>query len=422
MNPPLSLATYTAIDRARLPRWLLPDAWPTTLGEPALATIEIADARVHAVTPYSDTSPAGSARRLDLGGALVLPGLFEPHAHIDKAYTRSRMGRIVPGLLGAIDAAAHDRERQNADDIRARAYRALLDAERAGVTRLRTHIDWPDASAPLAWHVIGELAELWRDRVHVERIALVPLPRFAWRDRANAIARTVAASRDAWLGGFIHTSNFDARALEQLIDAASHADVGLDLHVDEELSTQARGLSDIAALAREMRPARPIVCSHVCALAARPERDALVVLDRVADAPITLVSLPRTNLLLQDAETGRTPRLRGITLIAEAQARAIPVLIGTDNVQDAFCAYGTHDPIDALRLAAIAAQLDDVFDRWSASICRTDWIDRADRGPASLIDRRADFTVFEDTDAHIWPEAARRSMLRAHGIARATVH
>ena len=418
MDRALSLANCVAVDRARLPRWLLPDAWPQIHGQPALATIEIEQARVLAVrpsNPHADSKATTPARlttgRHDLQGALLLPGLFEPHAHIDKAHTRTRMGRITPGLLGAIDAAVRDRVHQSADDIRARATRALTEAQRAGVTRLRTHIDWPDASAPLAWQIIGELADAWRDRLHVERIALIALPAFACRDRATEIAGVVAASRHAWLGGFIHTSNFDAQALQNLIECAADAEVGLDLHVDEEMSLYAQGLAHIAAHAHIVQPARPIVCSHVCALAAQPERDAHALLDRVAKSPITLVSLPRTNLLLQDAEPGRTPRKRGITLIAEARARDIPVLIGTDNVQDAFCAYGTHDPLDALRLAAIAAQLDDVFDTWSESICRGDWVDANLRAPATLVGMPAAFTVFEGSDPGIWPEASARTVM-----------
>ena len=71
------------------------------------------------------------------------------------------------------------------------------------------------------------------------------------------------------------------------------------------------------------------------------ETTALKTLDAAARAPITIVSLPITNLLLQDAVAGRTPRQRGITLVKEARARGIPLLLGSDNVQDPFCAVGT---------------------------------------------------------------------------------
>ncbi|HTJ93616.1 MAG TPA: amidohydrolase family protein [Pararobbsia sp.] len=418
MDNAVSLADCVTIDRARLPGWLLPDTWPRSDGEPALATIEIEHARVRAVQPTSDShgTQRTQGEHLDLKGALVLPGLFEPHAHIDKAYTRPRAGRIARGLLGAIDAATRDRVHQNADDIRARATRALVDAERAGVTRLRTHIDWPDGTVPLAWDVIGELADEWQARVRLERISLIPLPHFASRDGAAAIARQVAASRNAWLGGFIHTSNFDAASLDHLIESAADAGVGLDLHVDEELAPHAQGLARIAAHAHVVQPQRPIVCSHVCALATQTEHDALALLDRIARAPITLVSLPRTNLLLQDAVPGRTPRMRGITLITEARERDIPVLIGTDNVQDMFCAFGSHDPVDALRVAAIAAQLDDVFDVWSASICRSDWVDDVRRAAASLVGSPAMLTVFDATAPSTWPEATQRSILRGRDV------
>jgi cytosine deaminase len=86
------------------------------------------------------------------------------------------------------------------------------------------------------------------------------------------------------------------------------------------------------------------------------------------------VTLPITNLLLQDATTGRTPRQRGLTLVKEARARGIPVMVASDNVQDPFCPVGSFDPLEALSTGVLAAQLDAAFDQWSESLCRADWL------------------------------------------------
>ncbi|STS83178.1 putative cytosine deaminase [Klebsiella pneumoniae] len=72
-----------------------------------------------------------------------------------------------------------------------------------------------------------------------------------------------------------------------------------------------------------------------------------------------------TNLLLQDATFGRTPRQRGITLLHEAQAAGVATLLGCDNVQDAFCPAGSYDPLDTLACGLFSAQLSDLFDRQS---------------------------------------------------------
>ena len=412
----MSTSTLSLLGAARLPRWCLPSGWPVSRGQPALADISIADGCITAIVPH-DRSAAIPATARHLGGAPVLPGLVEAHTHIDKTFTRNRLGTVAPGLLAAIEAMKADRAEWTADDVRERAGRALRWAVEAGVTHLRTHCDWwePDA-APLAWHVLRELGDAWAGRLQVERVSLIPLHLFPTRDAAHALARTVAASGPgARLGGFVHTSNWDPAALRHLFDAAEAFGLDVDLHVDEELNPQACGLATTAALLREIGFSGRVVCGHACALAAQEDSLALATLDAVARAPITLVSLPTTNLLLQDARTGRTPRQRGLTLVKEARERGIPVLISTDNVQDAFCAYGSFDPVEALAVGALTAQLADVFDTWTEAICRRDWLSRSPRASGALAaGDRADFVIFVQADATTWPARAhRRTVIRA---------
>ena len=433
-----AMPVHRLVQGARLPRWLLPDSWPMAGDEPAQAVIGIVDGHIASVMPWRagqtsvdlnsrwdfkelkdarDTRDTGDLdaplrETIDLQGALVLPGLLEAHAHIDKTYTRARLGPLQPGLLSAIEATHRDRGRYTRDDLRERASRALEAAARAGVTRVRTHIDWAGVHAPLAWEVLSELATEWRDRLRLQCIALVPLPLFASRADAQAIVDQIQATPDAVPGGFIHTSNYDATALDHLLELSAEAGLDLDLHVDEELAPQAAGLAHIARRAVELHFGGRIVCSHVCALAVKPEDEALSILDSVARAPITLIALPFTNLMLQDAVAGRTPRQRGLTLLKEARSRDIPVLIGSDNVQDAFCPIGSYDPVDALRLAVIAGQLDEPFDAWSQSICRTDWVSGTPASAPSLIGLPGDLTVFPGTDAYVWPAADSRRLIR----------
>lgn len=111
------------------------------------------------------------------------------------------------------------------------------------MTHLRSHVDWFTADAPDAWQEIARL-----DTVGItERVALVPLPLFREPAQAEAIARTVANSGErCLLGGFIHSSNWDAAAMENLLCSAARWDLDLDLHIDEELSEVSQGLTWLA--------------------------------------------------------------------------------------------------------------------------------------------------------------------------------
>ena len=403
---------------ARLPQWLLPDAWPAKSGQPTLATLTLNDGVIAAVDPAT-TSAAPQAGDMDLRGAPVLPGLVDAHTHLDKTFTLHRMGPVQPGLLGAIDAMMTDRVGWTAGDVHERASLGLHWAHAAGCVHVRSHVDWWEAdSVPIAWDVLAALADEWRGRVTVEQVSLIKLPLFQDLSQARRLAGRVAqAGPQARLGAFVHSSNFDEPALRNLFTAAGEAGLDVDLHVDEELNPQARGLAATAQILKETGFANRVVCGHTCSLAMQPESEALATLDAVAQLPITLISLPITNLLLQDAVTGRTPRVRGLTLLKEARARGIPVLIASDNVQDPFCRVGSYDPVEAMAAGVLAAQLDQPFDTWSESLCRADWLQRKPVSRPTLVGAPADLVVFQDADAWGWPSrAGRRTVLRG-GVA-----
>lgn len=423
-NPPDTTSPEELLN-ARLPRWLLPDNWPTSQGQPQSADIRIAKGCVVSITPHAESVETGvraAANPWNLAGALVLPALVDAHTHLDKTFTLPRMGTVTPGLLGAISAMMHDRSSWTIADVEQRAAQALQWAYSAGVSHLRTHCDWWEADAtPVAWDVLGELALKWSDRLLLERVSLMPLHLFVDSKMANTLAAKIASGKGpgARLGGFVHTTNWNPSALRHLFEAAAQHGLDVDLHMDEELNPEACGLATTAALVQEMGFTGHVVCGHNCALSAQDESQALTTLDAVARTNITLVTLPLTNLLLQDATFGRTPRLRGITLLKEARARGIRVLMASDNVQDPFCHVGSYDPLEAFAAGVLAGQLDAPFDVWSESLCRADWLRGGPPAPPLQIGSSADLLIFKHSSAWSFPSRAHeRIVLRRGQISR----
>ncbi|HBZ0440912.1 TPA: cytosine deaminase [Klebsiella pneumoniae] len=393
MTFPSSSAPLAGISRARLPAWALPDGWPTQAnGEPQLADLAFRDGRIAAVTPSVEPAPG----LWDLAGALTLPGLVEPHAHLDKTFTIERCRPAQAGLLAAIHAMHADRQHWTRADIQRRASAALARAAANGVTHLRSHIDWFTADAPDAWQ---EIARLDTVGITLERVALVPLTLFRDPADAGAIARTVATSGEGCL-----------------LDSAARWDLDLDLHIDEELSEVSQGLTWLADhLSRHPFPGH-ICCSHGCALAAGSDEQAAPILRQLAAHGVTLIALPMTNLLLQDATFGRTPRQRGITLLHEAQAAGVATLLGCDNVQDAFCPAGSYDPLDTLACGLFSAQLSDLFDRQSRLICDRAALtgSPADAAPFA-VGEAASVVIFPGSDRFTWPLNSAARLVVNHG-------
>lgn len=392
----------------RLPLWALPPEWPESDGEPALAHLIIKDNKIISIEPNLISSERSVDREYDAQGALTLPGLIDAHVHLDKTYTRQRMATIEPGLLNAIAAMQCDQVHWDAQDLLTRSEKALHTALSNGCFFMRTHIDWNEQTPPLAWRIIEEQQHRWKDRIELQKVALVPLPMFKCPLQTEAIFKQVKESHNSIMGAFVHSSNFDSEAMSNLLHACQHHKIDLDLHIDEELGSTL-GLEYVSQWLSNHNVTTHIVCGHACGLTQLDTNLANQLLDTLSQHNVSFITLPTTNLLLQDAQADRTPIQRGITLVHEISNRNIPVLIASDNVQDSFCSYGKYDPIEVLKLTTYSAQLTNVFDFWSQSVCRKDFLNR--NTSYELIGQKANFIFFEDSDSYVWPEYERKKVM-----------
>ena len=160
--------------------------------------------------------------------------------------------------------------------------------------------------------------------------------------------------------------------LDRIFAAAKERGTDLDFHADETDATEAVSLNRIAAAAMRHRFEGRILVGHCCSLARQPERQVLETLDRVAEAGLSIVSLPMCNMYLQDRRfDGTTPRWRGVTLLHEMKARGIPVAVASDNTRDPFYAYGDLDMLEVYREATRILQLDHPVGDWPKAVAET---------------------------------------------------
>lgn len=290
---------------------------------------------------------------------LVLPRLVETHVHLDKCHTIVRCPDAGGDLAAAAAAQRRDKVHWTQGDLEKRMRRGLDELIAAGCGAIRTHIDWDagDTRVPLAWEVaVALVAEAEARGVVLQPAALVGIDEMADPDRAESVARRVAEDGGV-LGGFVLKHAYRRDGIRQLFALSDRFGLALDFHVDEGLDPALDGLDLIVETAREMRHEGPVLCGHTCSLASKPEEDVVRTADGLAETGIAVVTLPATNLYLQGRRAG-TPRERGITRVRELLARGVDVVVGTDNVRDAFCPIGLHDPRHSLSLAVLAAHLD----------------------------------------------------------------
>jgi cytosine deaminase len=350
--------------RARVPLACLPATGFTAsdpLNEP-WAEVDIAlDAdRILAVTPSTPVSDS-AADTSDLAGALVFPGLLDCHTHLDKTHTWHRAPNPTGEFWDAITALHADSARWTEEDVYRRASFALETAYAQGTVALRTHLDSGGAVGPAAFAAINRLRREWAGRIQLQTVSLCGLQAFAEGEGSRIVELTAKSGATA-LGGFPQPNPDLPRQLDSLMAAARELGIGLDLHVDESGLVHAECLRATAeAVLRNQFP-HPVACGHNCSLAVQDPARAASTLDLVKQAGIRLISLPLCNLYLQGRDrtggTPRTPRWRGLTLLHEAMELGIPVACASDNVRDAFYAWGDYDLLEVFAQSIRIGHLD----------------------------------------------------------------
>jgi cytosine deaminase len=337
---------------------------------------------------------------------MVWPAFVDMHTHIDKGHIWPRKANPDGTFIGALDAVREDREaRWTEDDVRARMEFSLRSAYAHGTALLRTHIDSLPPQHRISWPVFAEMRDRWAGRVELQAVALYPVDAIMDDHFAAELTATLRQH-----GGVLGAATFMVPELEKALDRifriAEENGFDLDLHVDEAEDPAVRSLRAIADIALRFRFSGAINVGHCCSLALQPKDEANETLARVAEAGISVVSLPMCNMYLQDRHAGRTPRWRGVTLLHEMRARGVPVAVSSDNTRDPFYAYGDLDPLEVFREAVRILQLDHPIGDWPSAVARSpaEILKRPDFGIIAP-DRSADLVLFR---ARTWTELLAR--------------
>jgi cytosine deaminase len=365
------------LHRARVPLACLPPGFHSRdpeLEPWAEVDIHLDEKLIRSVAPSTSPTPGAGLEPSpahDLGGVIVFPGLLDCHTHLDKTHTWQRAPNPTGEFWDAITALGADGARWTEEDVYRRASYALQCAYAHGTIALRTHLDtWGTRESP-AYAALARLRTEWADRLTLQTVTLCNLQAFA-DGEASSVIEFTAKHRATALGGFPQPNAELPRQLDHLLSAARELGIGLDLHVDESGLAHAECLRAVAEAVLRHEFPHPVACGHNCSLSVQDPARAASTLDLVRAAGIHLITLPLCNLYLQGRSRGpvppgsitgargapRTPHWRGLMPVHEALDRGIPVAASSDNVRDAFYAWGDYDLLEVLQQTVRIGHLD----------------------------------------------------------------
>lgn len=267
-------------------------------------------------------------------GALVLPGFVEGHAHLDKTnwgmpWYRNDVG---PKLVDRIEnerswraSAGHNAGAQSL--ALAEAFLA------AGTTRLRTHVDI-DTDAGLR-HLDGVLTT--REALKgVMEIQVVAFPQSGMRRRPGTDALLSDALKEgADVLGALDPALIDqdpVASLNTTFEIANRHQKPIDIHLHEPGEIGAFTISLLLDRVKALGMQGRVVISHAFCLGMLPDRERDVLLARIADLDVALLTTAPPSVPV--------PALRacieaGVTLFA-----------GNDGIRDTWTPFGAPDMLE----------------------------------------------------------------------------
>ena len=308
-----------------------------------------------------------SRQLIEAGGRAAIPGLLEPHIHLDKAFLESRMPNRSGTLEEAIRITGILKRKQDRADMLARSRQVLDMALRNGTVGLRCH---PDVDPIQGLIGVETLLELKAEYANLLDLQIVAFPQEGILKSAGTLELMEEALRmgaDVVGGCPYNERNWEETKahIDQVFSLAQRAGKAIDMHADfADNATDRRfaAATYIAGKTIETGYQGRVSLGHMTSLACLQPQEAAPIIDLLRRADIHVVTLPATDLYL-GGRCDAVNRRRALTPVHALRAAGVNVTYSSNNIRNAFTPFGAADPLQIGLLLAHAAQMGSPDDR-----------------------------------------------------------
>jgi len=305
-----------------------------------LVQIGITGGRIAAMGPLL---PEPAIDVLDVGGRVVVPGLVEPHVHLDKALLGDRVENRSGTLGEAIRVTGAAKQHLTRSDLRTRAEAALRMCLQHGVTLLRAQTEFDPQIGLVGLEVLLELQAAYAGLVDIQVVAFPQEGIHQTPGTLELFGAALQMGADV-VGGVPYNDVSAEQHIETCFALAERFDRPLSFHQDFA--------DDATALSVEYLARRTIAgglqgrveIGHATALGALPPARLAAVAELLRLADISVISLPLTDLHLGGRADTHTVR-RALAPVRALLEAGVNVAAGANNLRNAFTPFGTGDPL-----------------------------------------------------------------------------
>src|SRR3984957_9423022 len=196
-----------------------------------LMNIGIKDGKIAAI---EERIEALAVECIDAGGRAVIPGLIEPHLHLDKAMLHRRL----PATLGTLDEAIRVtgilKSRQKREDVLERSRQVLDMAVQNGTVAIRAHPDVDHIQGLIGVETLLQLREKYK---HLLDLQIVAFPQEGILKSVGVydlMEKAMGMGADVVGGCPYNELSWDdtRRHIDMVFEMAQKHDASVDIHAD----------------------------------------------------------------------------------------------------------------------------------------------------------------------------------------------
>ncbi|HWK22408.1 MAG TPA: amidohydrolase family protein [Ureibacillus sp.] len=381
------------------------DLWISGYKDPyteQLCNLGVKNGIITYTAPFFESSAYQSiqaAETISGAGRLLLSGLVESHIHLDKSFLSSQLQQNATSLTEAISFTAELKKDYTIEDIINRSVVVIERSIQAGVTHLRCQVEIDPIIQLKSLEAALYLKKRYSSMITLQLVAFPQEGIFNQPGTQELMQEAVNRGVDV-IGGIPYNDRDPLEHLEWIFQLAKSNELPLDIHVDFSDDPSDETIVDIIRLTEEYGLQGKVAVAHLTSLGSMELPKAEEIAKGLANAQISVMTLPATDLYLNGRGDTVRPR-RGLTPVQLLLENGVNVCFGTNNIRNAFTPFGNGDPLDIAFLLAQTAYLGTEEDaKLLLEMCTT----RAAKAiglnyPGIVVGAPADFVLVDATKA-----------------------
>lgn len=313
----------------------------------SLRNISIAEDRIVRVSDAAPTptrtAVEPSPPSLDVPGRVVIPGLVEPHVHLDKALLGQRVRNDSGTLAEALRVTRAAKQTFTRDDIRQRAEAAMRVCLGYGVTTLRAQTEFDPELGLVGVEVLLELKAAYAPLVDIQVVAFPQEGILRAPGTLELFHEALRMGADV-VGGVPYNDTSATEHIDVCFDLARRYERPLSFHQDFADDADAISVEYLARKTIGEGLQGLVEIGHATALGALTPDELEPICQLLHEADISVVSLPLTDLHLGGRGDVRNVR-RCLAPVRALLGAGVNVAAGANNIRNAFTPFSTGDPL-----------------------------------------------------------------------------